>query len=532
MSQEDSAQESSAKPRRKGRKSGGRAGRHAERMKGSAGMAVRPGMEGGAYKPLSDRDIELIHDTALKVLANIGIGEPIPEILEYALPKGCTLDERGRLLFPRSLVEDLIDISAKGYIAYAPNPKNDLEISGQRVHMATSGEAVSILDYETQTYRPSTLPDLYDAARLADQLEHIHTFGQPFIASEWSEDVFVHDMNIAYAEMAGTDKPFALGIAMVDHIDPLVALFDAYLGKEGGFLERPFCIFGGCPIVSPLRFGKENAEVLVKVAKLGLVGDIAIAAQAGATAPAALAGALVQTFASSLACLCVMNLIRPGAATNFGIWPFISDLRTGAFSGGSGEEALVIAAATQMANYYGLTTSVPSGMTDSKTMDAQAGYEKAITTTAVSLAGGNIVSCYPGIVGSLLAQSFEGMVIDNDMMGSVLRLLRGIEVSDETLSYDIIESTVRGVGHYLNQEQTLEIMQTEYLYPQIGDRRTANDWQQGGKETVYELAHARVKRMLASHYPEYISPAADARIREKFPIKLDPKDMQPGNGRW
>ncbi len=192
----------------------------------------------------------------------------------------------------------------------------------------------------------------------------------------------------------------------------------------------------------------------------------------------------------------------------------------------------MIAAATQLANHYGLTTSVPSGMTDSKTMDAQAGYEKAITTTAVALAGGNIVSTYPGIVGSLLAQSFEGMVIDNDMMGSVLRLLRGVEVSDETLSYDIIESTVHGAGHYLNQEQTLEIMQTEYLYPEIGDRRTANDWQDGGKETVYELAHTRVNQLLAGHYPEYIAPKADARIREKFPIKLDPKDMKAGNGRW
>ncbi len=520
------------KARRASRKSGGRAARHAERKKGAAGMAVRPGLEGGAYKPLSERDIERIHDTALEVLANIGIGEPIPAILDHALPKGCTLDDNGRLLFPRSLVEDLIDVSAKEYVAYAPNPENDQEVKGQRVHMATSGEAVSILDYETQTYRPSRLVDLYDAARLADQLEHIHNFDQPFIATEWSEDLYVHDMNIAYAELAGTDKPIALGIAMVDHIDPLIALFDAYLGKEGGFLERPFCIFGGCPIVSPLRFGKENAEVLVKVAKLGLTGDIAIAAQAGATAPAALAGALVQTFASSLACLCVMNLIRPGSAINFGIWPFISDLRTGAFSGGSGEEALVIAAATQLANHYGLITSVPSGMTDSKTMDAQAGYEKAITTTAVTLAGGNIVSCYPGIVGSLLAQSFEGMVIDNDMMGSVMRLLRGIEVTDETLSYDIIQSTVHGVGHYLNQEQTLQIMQTEYLYPNIGDRRTASDWQQGGQQTVYELAHERVKKLLSSHYPAYIGPEADARIREKFPIKLDPKDMKPGNGRW
>jgi len=532
MIEDSPAQKSSVKPRRGGRRSGGRAGRHAERKKGTVGMAVHPGIEGGTYKPLSDRDIERIHDTALNVLANIGIGDPTPEILEYALPKGCTVDENGRLLFPRSLVEDLIDISAKEYIAHAPNPKNDLEMSGQRVHMATSGEAVSILDYETQTYRPSMLTDLYDAARLADQLEHIHTFGQPFIATEWSEDVFVHDMNIAYAELAGTDKPFALGIAMVEHIYPLIALFDAYLGKEGGFVERPFCIFGGCPIVSPLRFGKENAEVLVKVAQLGLTGDIAIAAQAGATAPAALAGALVQTFASSLACLCVVNLIRPGNAINFGIWPFISDLRTGAFSGGSGEEALVIASATQLANHYGLVTSVPSGMTDSKTMDAQAGYEKAITTTAVTLAGGNVVSCYPGIVGSLLAQSFEGMIIDNDMMGSVMRLVRGIEVSDETLSYDIIESTVHGVGHYLNQEQTLEIMQTEYLYPEIGDRRTANDWQDGGRETVYELAHSRVKQMLSSHYPEYIPAEADARIREKFPIKLDAKDMKAGNGRW
>ena len=185
MIENSPAQKSSVKPRRSGRKSGGRAGRHAERQKGTVGMAVHAGIEGGSYKPLSDRDIERIHDTALNVLANIGIGDPIPEILEYALPKGCTLDDNGRLLFPRSLVEDLIDISAKEYIAYAPNPKNDLEINGQRVHMATSGEAVNILDYATQTYRPSTLTDLYDAARLADQLEHIHNFGQPFIATEW-----------------------------------------------------------------------------------------------------------------------------------------------------------------------------------------------------------------------------------------------------------------------------------------------------------------------------------------------------------
>ena len=270
---------------RKVERAGGRAARRALRAAGVRGQAVQAGMAGGAYKPLSNRDIQCIHDTALDILENIGIGEPIPEILHYALPGGCTQGEDGRLRFPRSLVEDLVEVSAKEYIAYAPDPRNDLEVSGDKVYFSTSGESVSVLDYRQQSYRPTVLADLFDAARLADTLEHIHMFGQPFIAAEYSQQVFVHDINIAYAELAGTCKPFALGIAEVDHIEPIISLFDLYLGKEGGFLQRPFCTFGGCPIVSPLRFGKDNAEVLVKVAELGLTGDVAVAPQAGATSP-------------------------------------------------------------------------------------------------------------------------------------------------------------------------------------------------------------------------------------------------------
>jgi trimethylamine--corrinoid protein Co-methyltransferase len=143
-----------------------------------------------------------------------------------------------------------------------------------------------------------------------------------------------------------------------------------------------------------------------------------------------------------------------------------------------------------------------------------------------------MISTYPGIVGSLLGQSFEGMVIDNDMMGNVLRIVRGIEVNEETLSYDVIESAVFGEGHFLNEKQTLKIMQSEYLYPELADRRNAGDWEESGKETVYDLAHERVVRMLSSHYPEYIDAQTDAKIRERFPIQLAPQDMKPGNGRW
>jgi trimethylamine--corrinoid protein Co-methyltransferase len=513
-------------------RAGGRKSRHAKRAAGVRGQCVQPGMPGGQYRPLSDADIVKINDTALKILENIGIGDPIPEILKYAIPAGCTLGDDNRLRFPRSLIEDMAAINATSYMAYAPDPKHDMEVGGDKVYFTTSGESVSIFEYENQSYRPTKLVDLYDAARLADQLEHVHQFGQPFIAAEYSEDVYVHDMNIAYAELAGTNKAFALGIAEVDHIEPIISMFDMYLGEEGAFLKRPFCTIGGCPIVSPLRFGEDNAQCLVKLSELGMVSDIAVAPQAGATSPAALAGTLAQTFAETLACMAVVNMIRPGHAINFGMWPFISDLRTGAFSGGSGEEALVMAATSQLCNHYNFITSMASGMTDSKTLDAQAGYEKALTTLSLALTGCNLVAAYPGIVGSLIGQSFEGMLIDNDMIGSVQRILRGIEVNDETLSYEVIEYTVKGVGHYLGSNQTLELMQKEYLYPEVADRRTYGEWEVSGKEDIYELASRKVKTMLSDYYPEYIPPEADQRIREHFPIKLETADMRPGNGRW
>jgi trimethylamine--corrinoid protein Co-methyltransferase len=143
-----------------------------------------------------------------------------------------------------------------------------------------------------------------------------------------------------------------------------------------------------------------------------------------------------------------------------------------------------------------------------------------------------MVSTYPGIVGSLMAQSFEGMVIDNDMSGAALRLLRGIEVDDERLALREIEAAVFGQGHYLDQPQTLALMRTEYLYPEVGDRRSLEEWEEAGSPTVYALAHERVKGILSSHYPEYIEPDVDRRIRERFPIKLPPQDMRAGNGRW
>jgi trimethylamine--corrinoid protein Co-methyltransferase len=494
--------------------------------------AVWLGLSGGRYKPLGDADIERIHTTALDVLERIGLAKPIPELLDEVVGKGCVMGPDGRLRIPRGLVEDAIANAVQKIVYHAPNPAKDVELTTENLIFSTSGEGVRILDFETRCYRPSTLLDLYDAARLVDQLEHIHTLGQPFIAAEYSANQFVHNINVAYAFLAATDKPFHMGLGVAQHIEPLIQLFDIFAGGEGEFIKRPFCSFGGCPIVSPLTFAEESLQVMMACARKGITYDVAVASQAGATAPAALAGALVQTFAETLACLVVAYLINPRAKIVFGMWPLISDLRTGAFTGGGAEQALVMAATAQICKYYGIISSVASGMSDSNIPDNQAGFEKAITTLVAALAGGNSVSPYPGAMGSLMGSSLEGFLIDNDMIGNVMRVVRGIEVNDDTLSYDAIKETVEGPGHFLGHPQTLALMKTEFLYPRLASRKDIASWQEDGSPTIYEQAHARVKQMLSSHYPRYLSPEVDCQIRQRFDIRIPVEAMREGNRRW
>ena len=216
----------------------------------------------------------------------------------------------------------------------------------------------------------------------------------------------------------------------------------------------------------------------------------------------------------------------------FAMWPLVSDLRTGSFSGGSGEEAVLAAAAVQIGKFYDLPNSVGASMSDSKIPDAQAGYEKGVTTALAAHAGCNRVCEAAGMLGSLMGCAFEQLVIDNDMLGMVLRTVRGIEVTDETLSLDAIKEVALDPGHYLGHPQTLALMESEYLYPNVGDRTAPGAWEQEGSKDMLERAHEKVVEVLSSHYPNYIDAAADAEIRGRFPIKLPRKAMAAESGRW
>jgi trimethylamine--corrinoid protein Co-methyltransferase len=389
-----------------------------------------------------------------------------------------------------------------------------------------------VLDVETRTYRSSTLADLYDFARLVDQLDNVHWFSRTVVATDIT-DLFEFDMSVAFACAAGTQKHIFSGFNLAEHVKSGAEMFDAILGGEGRFRERPFCSANTCSIVPPLRYGEDNGAVSMECARHGMPINMVIAAQAGATSPAALAGTLVQTVAETLAGLALVNVTVPGHPMIFSNWPFVSDLRTGAFSGGGGEGAVLNAASAQLTNFYDLPSGVAAGMSDSKFPDNQAGYEKGITTVLAGMAGANMVFESAGMLASLMGCSFEALVVDNDMLGLVQRAVRGIEVNDETLSYEVLEEVCcGGPGHFLGQPQTLSIMETEYLYPELGDRSTTGEWEEKGSKLIHERAVEKVRELMSSHYPEYIDPKLAEKLRRRFPIKLTAEAMQPSCGRW
>ena len=166
-------------------------------------------MPGGQYRPLGDDDLTRIHEAALTILENTGIGDPLPELLDIVLPLGATLNDHGRLCFPRGMIEDIIAAAAREYTIYARRSragKDDMYCNGNWVYFSNSGSAVTTLDSDNLHYRPSTILDIYDFTRLVDQLDNIHMSGDTVIGTDVPDD-YEHDMTMVYALMAATEKP-------------------------------------------------------------------------------------------------------------------------------------------------------------------------------------------------------------------------------------------------------------------------------------------------------------------------------------
>lgn len=498
---------------------GGRAARVAERAAPLAeGLRpVRAGMPGGQYKPLTEAGMARIHAAALEALEQIGLSQAPPSGVELLTGAGAVQGDDGRIRFPRALVEDMLAIAARDITLHARDPKFDLHLTGHNVHFGTAGAAVHIVDPVTLDYRDSTAQDLYDAARLTQNLDNVHFFQRAMVCRD-VVDNFDMDINTLYACLAGTKKHVGTSFSDPAHVMGCFDLLHMVAGGEEAWRARPFVSNSNCFVVPPMKFAEESCMTMEACIRAGMPMLLLSAGQAGATAPAPIALAIVQAMAECLAGVVYANAITPGAPCIFGTWPFVSDLRTGAMSGGSAEQALLTAGCAQMHRFYNLPGGAASGISDSKLPDMQAGWEQGITNVLAGLSGLNM--CYEavGMHASLLGFCLESLVLGDDILGQVMRCVRGIEVTEDKVSIEAMKAVcLGGPGHYLGSDQTLSLMQTEYVYPTVGNRMSPKEWVEADRPQLLDRAIARKNAILAKAGCQ-VEPEIDAAVRARFNI--------------
>ncbi|MGB1509724.1 MAG: trimethylamine methyltransferase family protein [Paracoccaceae bacterium] len=504
------------------RRAGGRLARRSARAAPLAEhlRPVRAGLPGGRYQPLSQEGIERIHQAVLDALETIGLADAPQSGIDYMTAAGAILGDDGRLRFPRALIEDTIASANRSITLYSRDGKNDLDLSGSNVHFGTAGAAVHVVDVEGRNYRDSTVKDLFDAARLTDKLDNIHFLQRPMVCRDIIDNREM-DLNTIYACCSGTTKHVGTSFTEVGFARDAFKMLHMIAGGEDAWRARPFVSNSNCFVVPPMKFATESCLVMEECIHQGMPILLLSAGQAGATAPAPIAGAIVQAVAECLAGLFYVQSIKPGHTAIFGTWPFVSDLRTGAMSGGSGEQALLTAGCAQMHRFYNLPGGAAAGIADAKLPDMQAGWEQATSNVMAGLSGLNMVYEAAGMHASLLGFCLESLVLGDDLLGQAMRCVRGIEVTEDTVSVDVIRQTcMGGPGHYLGSDQTLSVMQTEYIYPELGDRTSPKEWDELGKPDLIQKAIARKEAILSEPSSARFAPEVDRAIREAFKIHL------------
>jgi len=408
------------------------------------------GMTGGQYKPLSDDQIEKIHETALSILAEVGLTyeSGLDDTLDMLAAAGARIErDKDRIFFPRALVEAQVQRAPQKVILYSRDGRNDLDLSGERVYMGTGGMAINVVDLETGKSRQSMLADIHNIARLVERLDNVHFFHRPCTAHDISMDI--HDINAFYAGITGTNKHY----------------------------------------------------------------------MAGSTSPRTMAGTLALVHAEEMAGVTIGQLTKPGAPLLYGGIPGVANMRTMNYMGGGAEFGMMNAAIHQFAARIKVPNYNSSGLTDAKIPDAQAAWEKAVTTLLAAMGGSNYIHHAAGMLESMLTVAYEQYVIDDEIISMSARVLQGIDVDEDHLAFDAIAEVGPG-GNFIMSPHTLKYLRSEFIEGNgLSDRLIRDEWEAGGSVDARERAKQMVRDILSENSPACIGEEINKTIKERFDIR-------------
>ncbi|MEA3241028.1 MAG: trimethylamine methyltransferase family protein [Pseudomonadota bacterium] len=469
-----------------------------------------------SYAQLDAGGIVSIHETSLAILESTGIKIELQEALDLFRQAGARVEDNVvHITF--GLIDKALDSVPAKIVLAAHENKPPLIVEGTQSFTGTGGAALNVLDIETGESRLSTLKDIYDIARLVDRLDNIDFYVRPVVAQDVPREHL--DVNKYYAALAGTQKHVMASVYSEESARDIIEMASLMCGGFDNLRDNPVISFITSCCLSPLCMDPETTAIMTELVRNNMPVVIGTAPMAGSTSPVTMAGTLAQMNAELLAGIVYSQLVNPGAPVIYGAVPAIADMHTGGFSGGAVEYGMLNSAAAQMAQFYDIPVYNSAGVTDSRTPDIQAGYEKAFSLMQSVHSGANLIHHAAGMLDSLKTVAYEQYVIDNDIICMARRANRGIIIDEENLARSVIQKVGHG-GTYLTQKHTKKNMRQAFIYPRLADKNTPR-----GEDDEPLDARERARRiardLLAEEHTDHIPADIDKEIRKRFTILLE-----------
>jgi trimethylamine--corrinoid protein Co-methyltransferase len=455
---------------------------------------------------LSRERCSTIHRASLAVLERTGVEVQEPSAVELFEAAGCVVDGR-RVRIPADLVERTLESTPRSVRIHDRNGSTAMVLEDCNVYFGTGSDTPNVVDPVTGLRRPCVLEDIVNVTRVVDALDNLSFAMCSGIASDVHPDI--SDIHHFEALVTNTTKPIVFTAWSLENLKTIVAMAEFVAGGAQRLGESPFLILYTEPI-SPLVLPEISTQKLMYMASRSLPVVFAPSVTTGATGPVTLAGGLVQGNAEILAGFVLANLVQEGTPLIYGGSGEPLDMSTSLMCYAAPEAMMMVAAYTDMARHYDLPLFGYAGCSDSPVYDQQASLESALWILLSTLTGGNLVHDV-GYINNGLTTSFEQLVVSDEVIGMVRRIAGGIEVTEETMALDLIDTVGPG-GEFLTSGHTLQHFRGNW-FPKLISRRSFEEWDRNGGKDTGARANDRVLAILKNHRPEVLGDAISRELR-------------------
>ncbi|HHY39424.1 MAG TPA: trimethylamine methyltransferase [Clostridia bacterium] len=448
---------------------------------------------------LSDSQLEEIHYAVLEVLERTGVDVYHDGALDL-LKKAGAYVSGNNVRIPSAMVEAALKSSPSRVTLCTRDKRRTVLLEGYNFHFGTGSDCPFIIDLYTGQRRKFTKKDVAEGMKLCDALPNIDFVMSMGLISDIAPPV--SDRHQFEAMLLNTTKPIVFTAHNRAGCEDILAMSAAVAGGIEEVVKDPFICLYAEPI-SPLKHMYEAVDKLIWAGENRIPVVYTPCIMSGATAPATLAGAMVSATAETLAGLCIHQIVGEGAPFIMGGVYGIMDMHTTIFTYGSPEFMLMQSAVSELAHFYRKPVFSTAGCSDSKVLDEQAAIEAALSILLAAQSGGNLIHDV-GYLESGIVSSFDMLVMCDEIIGMVKRIVRGIEVDDETLAVDVIHKVGPG-GHFLAEEHTMRHFRSQTWFPSVINRQRYEEWVNSGSLTLRERVTSKAKAILAEHVPKEVS---------------------------